>query len=365
MSTAAAVLTAKSEDHAVNALHQARRTDGLPVIVPTPERVDRMLLHAGSMDRDLVIGTVGPADGLLTFELAAINAVMAGCDPEMFPLVVAACEALTDPVMEIGPLQHTTHPLGIFAVVNGPAREWFGVHSGSGALGPGYRTNATLGRAIRLIMINVGGGVPGIGDMSTLGSPTKFGCSMAEDEERSPFDALHVSRGFAADDSTVTLLGCDGPHSLVFQVNDPDKDGDTFLRVLAGALANPAWNNIHFGKGMVAVVLNPTHADMLQKSGFTTREAVQQRIFELAAVSRSQIMAKFGTMAQYNQESKDGDTIRVVNKPEDILLLTGGGEGGGYSAYFTSWGGGLQGNMAVTKRVRFDAGCAAPVSQRS
>lgn len=356
-------LTAADESQAVEALHRARRTDGLPVIVPTPERVERMLLYASGLDRDLVLGSIGPSGGLLTIEAAAINAVMAGCDPEMFPLVIAAGEALADPAMELGPMQATTHPIGILAVVNGPAREMYGVHSGYGALGPGFRANASLGRAIRFIMMNIGGGVPGIGDMATLGSPTKFSCCMAEDEESSPFPPFHVSRGFSAEDSTVTLLGVEGPHSVFFGAEDLERDCDLLLNLLATALANPAANNINFGRGMIAVVLNPSHATMLVKGGFT-REKVQARIFELAFASQSSLMARFGTMARLNLESPGSDIIRVVRRPEDILILSSGGEGGGYSSYFGSWGGGSQGNVAITKRVRFDPGCEIPVSQR-
>lgn len=357
-----AVLEARDEDAAIEALHRDRRTDGLPVIVPTPERVDRMLLHSNGLDADLVIGAVPPGGGLLTVEKAAINAVMAGCTAEMFPLVIAACEALVDPLFDAGPLQSTTHCVTPLIIVNGPAREMYGVHSGVGALGPGHRVNATLGRAVRLIMLNVGNGIPGIGDMATLGSPAKFSCCFAEAEEESPFPPFHVSRGFDAEDSTVTLLGVEGPHSLIFSIEDADRDGDTFLRSLAAGFSNPVTNNIFFGQGMVAAVLNPVHSRLLARCGFT-RESAQRRLFELAVASRAALRDLVGDVVDIAPGEED--LLRIVKRPEDILILTGGAEGGGYSAFFPSWGGGADGNHAVTKRVRFDPGCELPESRRA
>lgn len=355
------VLEARDEYEAVEALHRDRRTDGLPVIVPTPERVERMLLHASGLDGDLVIGSVQPAGGMLTVEKAAINAVMAGCTPDMFPLVIAACEALVDPVFDVGPLQSTTHCVTPLIIVNGPARDLYGVAHEAGALGPGHRVNATLGRTIRLIMINVGGGIPGIGDMATLGSPAKFACCLGESEEESPFPPLHVSLGFRPQDSTVTLLGVEGAHSLMFSVEDIDRDGDMFLRTLAAGFAHPASNNIYFGQGMVAVALNPIHARTLARSGFT-RETAQQRLFELAVASRDSLsrIAGGNVVLAPNQDA----TLQAVQRPENILIFTGGAEGGAYSAYFPSWGGGVKGNIAVTKRVRIDDGCEIPGSRR-
>lgn len=353
--------SARNEQEAARTLARDGRTDGLPIVVPTPERVDEMLMYAGGLAPDVILGELPPAGGQLTVEKIAINAVMAGCAPEIFPLVIAACEALADPRFDIGPLQSTTHCVTPLIIVNGPARQTYGVSSGVGALGPGHPTNATLGRAVRLVMLNIGGGAPGIGDMSTLGSPAKFTCCLAEAEEENPFGPLHVSLGFEADDSTVTVLGVEGPHSLVFSFEDAPGNEDCFLRTLAAGLANPASNNIYFGKGMVAVVLNPVHARLLARKGLTRRN-IQERVFEYASVTRSALQRIVGTNVNISPQA--GETLRIVPSPNHILVAVGGEEGGAYSAYFPSWGGGVDGQHAVTRKVRYEDLCETGPSRR-
>lgn len=151
-------------------------TDGLPVVVPTSQRVEAMLTFAGDLDPDVIVGAVGLADGEATVERVAVSALMAGCTPDMFPVVLAAVEAVTDPRFNLGPVQATTHAVCPVILVNGPVRRECGVASGTGALGPGFRANATIGRALRLVLMNIGGGRPGTGDMALLGQPGKFTC---------------------------------------------------------------------------------------------------------------------------------------------------------------------------------------------
>jgi hypothetical protein len=355
------VLYACDEAAAVEALHAARRTDGLPVIAPTPARVEQMLLHSPGLDPDVVLGEVAPMGGELTVEAAAVNAVMAGCLPETFPLVIAACEAIVDPIFELGPLQNTTHCIAPLIIVNGPAAKDFGFASGVGAMGPGHRANLTLGRAIRLVMMNVGGGYPGVGDMATIGSPAKISCCIAEDEGESPFaDTLHTSRGFAPDESTVTVLGVEGPHSLIY--NFAAGEGpDGFLRMLAAGFAAPTSNNIYLGKGTVAAALNPVHARLIRDAGLTRRQA-QQRIFDFTETTWGAVR-RLGGVNVAPHLPDDGVT-HAVARPEDILLFSSGEEGAIYSAFFPSWGGGQHGNQAVTKRVRTADFCETPPSLR-
>lgn len=355
------MLSAANEEAAARALLEARCTDGLPIVVPTPERVDRMLLYAPGLPREASLGTLLPMGGDLTVEKAAINAVMAGCTPENFPVVIAACEALADPAFDAGPMQNTTHPVTPLIIVNGPARELCGLSSGVGALGPGPAGNATIGRAIRLIMINVGGGVPGIGDMATLGSPAKFALCLAEAEEASPFEPLHVSLGFAPQDSVVTLLQVEGAHSMMFALTDIGEQAELFCRTLAAGFANPASNNIYTGVGAVAAVLNPIHAKMLARAGWG-RARIQQRLFELARADRATLRAISG--ANTDTIPHAADDVRVVERPEDFLLLVSGDDGGAYSAYFPTWGGGKKGSVPVSRKVRFDDGCEIPESRR-
>jgi hypothetical protein len=358
--TIAPTLRAASEEEAAATLLDQGCTDGLPIVVPIRKRVEEMLSFS-PLDPQAVIGEIGPKNGSLSVEKAAVNAVMAGCPAEAFPLVIAACEAIADPLFDIAAVQATTHCVTPLIIVNGPARRAFNVCSGVGALGPGHRVNATLGRAIRLIMLNVGGGIPGVGDMATLGSPAKFTCVLAEAEEESPFEPLHVSLGFRADDSTVTVLAVEGPHSLIFGFEDVASGADLFLRTLAAGYANPASNNIYFGKGMVAAALNPLHARMLHQCGLTRRD-VQARLFEYACASRTSLRLISG--ANVDMASHQDETLRVVQRPEDFLVLVGGEEGGAYSMYFPTWGGGTYGNIAVTKRIRMDSLCEVPPTRR-
>src|SRR3954469_10263211 len=185
-------------------------SDGLPVVPPTPERVEAML---AGRDGSSSLGAVPPSHGEATLERVAACAVLAGCRPLHFPLVFAAVEAALDPAFNIGGQAVTPQPAGQLVVVGGPVAEAIGVHSGMGVLGPGWRANLTIGRALRLVVTLTGGGMPGRLDRSTLGHPGKLGFCIAEDEASSPWEPLHVERGFSRDDSVVTVVGCDAPLS--------------------------------------------------------------------------------------------------------------------------------------------------------
>ena len=192
------LLEAVDEAAALERLHELGCTDGLPVVVPTPERVGRMVLASG-YDGDLLLGEMGPALGACTIEHVAACAVMAGCLPDHMPIVVAAVRAVLDPSFDCTEMQATTHSITPLVIVNGPAVGWCGLHGGFGALGPGHRANASIGRALRLTMMNIGGARPGSSDMALLGHPGKFTYCLAEDEEHSPFPPLHVDLGFNAE----------------------------------------------------------------------------------------------------------------------------------------------------------------------
>ena len=190
------LLTASDESAALEDLHTRGFTDGLPVIIPTPARVSRMVLASG-LEADMVLGAMGPGHGIATIEKVAVAAVMAGCLPDYMPVVLAAVKAVIDPAFDLTEMQATTHCTAPLIIVNGPARHTCGpISSSYGALGPGHRANASIGRALRLTMINIGGGRPGTSDMALLGHPGKFTFCLAEDEENSPFPPMHVDLGF-------------------------------------------------------------------------------------------------------------------------------------------------------------------------
>ncbi len=352
----AALLEAADEYAAVEQLHELGCTDGLPVIVPTPERVQRMVLAAGQ-DGDLALGTMGPGGGVATIEKVACAAVMAGALPEYMPLVLAAVRAVIDPAFDLTEMQATTHCTAPLVIVNGPGRHWCGpVASGFGALGPGHRANAAIGRALRLAMINIGGGRPGSSDMALLGHPGKFTCCLAEDEEASPFPPLHVARGFDADDTVVTVIGAEAPHSVIFQGDADDASAaDRCLEVLAIGLANLATNNAVLRGGGGVVVLNPEHAQLLADAGLD-RASIQQRLHRLARHPRAELVRLAPAFAS---RLPAADDVPAFNDPDDILVLVAGGTGL-YSMVMPTWCAGAHRNSAVSVVAETDQYCEVP-----
>jgi hypothetical protein len=358
-------MEAVSEAAALEALHEAGRTDGLPVVIPTLDRVERMVLASG-LDPDLSLGSVGPNLGNATVEKICVNAVMAGCLPDHLPVVIASVKAITNPAFDTTEWQSTTHAISPLIIVNGPARHACGnVASGFGALGPGFRANASIGRAVRLVLMNIGGARPGVSDMALLGHGGKFGAVVAEAEEESPWAPLHTSlgvdagRNYETTDSTVTVLGVESPHS-VMSVGDADDPTapDRLLNSLAATIANVGSNNAFFRRGCVAVILNPDHAASLAKAGHT-RTSIQASLRERAT-------NPLGTLARLNPTFAgpgDADTVvHAVAKPGDILVLVAGG-GGIYSHVFPSWGAGPHHNPFVTERIELDQSCEVPTRQ--
>jgi len=352
-----ATLEAIDESDALEKLHELGCTDGLPVIIPTAARVERMVL-ATLLDGDLVVGEMGPGMGVATIEKVAVAAVMAGCLPDYMPIVLAAVKAVINPAFDLTEMQSTTHCTAPLVIVNGPARTSCGpVASGFGALGPGHRANASIGRALRLTMINIGGAQPGSSDMALLGHSGKFTYCLAEDEENSPFPPLHSSLGFSADDSVVTVIGAEAPHSVLYSGNaDDPENAEKLLSQLAVGLANFATNNAILTGGAAVVVLNPEHADIFSQANMN-REKVQQRLWQLTHKPVSQLEQYGGA---FGGGRKPGGDYKTFNKPEDILLLTAGGSGL-YSMVMPSWCAGKHKNRAVSVLVETDQFCEIPM----
>jgi hypothetical protein len=350
-------IEAASEDAAREYLHANRCTDGLPVVPPTPERVERMLEVAvmAGLDPDIVLGAVGPNMGEATVEKVAINAVMAGCLPDHFPVVVAAMTAICDPRLDISEVQVTTHQLTPMLIVNGPARIACGVASGFGALGYGHRANLTIGRAVRLCMINLGGGWPGVSDMAILGQPAMISYCLAEDEESSPFAPLHTTFGFDAGQSAVTAICTCAPQSVIALPDADDASApERLLTALALSLANVGNTSAISGKGHVVVVLNPDHAAQLHRAGFGRTE-IQRSLFE-----RSGNPADFISRLRTGRPAADpGAFQHALQAPDAIHILVAGGPGL-YSTVMSAWGGGAHGNIPVTKEIVLSDACELP-----
>ena len=353
------MLSAVDEAAALEMLHHRRCTDGLPVVIPTEERVAAMIL-AGGLERDISLGEMGPAKGVATVEKVAVAAVMAGCLPMHMPVVVAAVRAVIDPRFDLTEMQATTHCTAPLIIVNGPARHEHGpIASGFGALGPGHRANASIGRALRLAMINIGGGRPGESDMALLGHPGKFTYCLAEDEEASPFPPLHVDLGFAAEDSVVTVIGAEAPHSVLFSGEGDDPERHLrLLEVLAVGLANIATNNAVLSGGAALVALNPEHAELLAGAGLNRRD-VAQRLRELC-VHPVADLRRYSPAFAPRQGGDGAEAVRhCFASAADIIVITAGGNGL-YSMVMPSWCAGPHRNRAVSVAVETGQFCEIP-----
>ncbi|MDG2412260.1 MAG: hypothetical protein P8M21_10460 [Halioglobus sp.] len=348
------LLSAMDESQALEDLHKRGCTDGLPVVIPVRERVDRMVLASG-LDGDMVLGTMGPGHGIATIEQVGVAAVMAGCLPDYMPVVVAAVKAVIDPRFDLTEMQATTHCTAPLMIVNGPARNSCGpIASGTGALGPGHRANASIGRALRLTMINIGKARPGSSDMALLGHPGKFTYCLAEDEENSPFPPLHSDLGFDAQDSVVTVVGAEAPHSVIFAGDGDDPDAyKILLDLLAMGLANAPSNNAILTGGAAVVVLNPEHSAVLGKAGLS-RQDIASELYERCFLEGAVVKRLMGAFAGDNPKRR-----MAFRSPDQILILQAGGSGL-YSMVMPSWCAGAHANSAVSVRVEADIFCEIP-----
>jgi hypothetical protein len=306
--------------------HERGLTDGLPIIPPTEERVAAMLSGINER-RDSTLGTLVPGETDATIEKLAVNAVMAGCYPEHFPVVVAAMRAMFAPVFNLLNVQTTTHPCAPLVIVSGPVARKLGVNGGAGVLGPGFVANAAIGRAVRLALMNVGCAYPGDRDRSTHGSPAKYSYCMAENIAETPWPEFHTSLGFDQGESVVTVMAAEAPHN----VNDHEKQtGEEFLEIVADtmrALGHNTWYMTYEGKNDFAVVISPEHAALLEN---WSRRDVQQFLFEKAVRPISDL--RKGGM-WFMRDSPDwmtgGDdvTFSCVRDASDIIVLVAGGAG--------------------------------------
>ena len=298
-------------------------TDGLPIHLPTKERVDEFIATSG-MSPDEVIGHVAPQGGLATIGLIAVNAVMAGCEPEHLPVVVAAVRALLKPAFNLHLVQVTTNPVAPLAVVNGPARHSANVRWGREALSPGPGGNGPIGRAIRFVMRNIGGA--GDTDTATFGNPAKYTYCMAEDEEGSPWEPLHVWQGYAREDSVVTVLGIEAYVDIV-----PESGSTTAENLLnhLGHAMQVIGTGVYWSKGNPTYVLTPRYAQLLANKGMR-RADVQNELFE-----RGKIPVKSLPFPNINTGDwkLDGDRIQVTSSPQDIYIIVAGSPEGHHAYY--------------------------------
>ena len=318
-------------------------SDGLPLIPPTPERVERML-GATSRDPQHVVARLDPRRGEATVERIAINAVMAGCAPEYLPVLIAAVEAVADPRFNLNGIQATTNPVGPLLIVNGPIGKRIGINSGRNALGPGCRANATIGRALRLCLLNIGGAIPGEIDKAILGMPGKYTFCLGENEEESPWEPLHVERGFALEESTVTAVGVQGTNNVLILSGH----AEDALLLTADAMATMGNNNVLIGAGNPVVFFSPGHARQFVEQGFQTKRAVRQFLFEHARIPMDRFPPRevLPTHPMHERAIVDGQ-VCAVRKPDDLLVVVAGGAEPYHITYCPSFGD----TGAVTKKI--------------
>ena len=308
---------------AVQALYlESGWTDGLPIMPPTLERVEAMLASTPLSPQD-IIGEIPPNWGSATVEKLAVNAMMAGCRPEYLPVIIAAVEAMCDEVFNLYAIQATTHPCAPLIIVNGPICEELGLHGGSGAFGPGWQPNATIGRAVRLMMINVFEQRPGLLDQGCMGSLAKHGVCFGEDEEGSPWSPFHVSRGFKLEDSTVTVATIQDPEMVC---NRYGLTAESVMDAVAEVIASHGMAT--FGHQWIWIV-GYWHAQMLWNQGWD-RPAMRQYVWERAWRTQAHLK-RIG--AVIGEAVPEDETIRVyaAGSPEDIFIMAGGGDSGSYS----------------------------------
>jgi len=293
-----------------------------------------------------VVGVLPPRQGEATVEKLAVNAVMAGCRPEYFPVILAAIEALADPLFNLDSVQATTHPVAPLLVVNGPIAREIGLNAGYNAFGQGTRANVAIGRAVRLVLMNVGGGLPGAGDRATQGSPAKIAYCVAENEAESPWEPLHVEAGLAPDVSAVTVFGCEGPHNIQDHYSNT---GLGVLRTVAGAMGQAGSNNL-LGRGWPLLSLGPEHAATIARDGYSKRQ-VKEVLFEHARFPLGRLGAEYRRYQVERQHVADADDtmVPIVRTAEDISVIVVGGAGK-HSAWQPTFGDGTRPTRRVIAR---------------
>ena len=340
--------TLASKRHVVEDLGQAIElcyergwTDGLPVVPPTEDRV-RAMLDASGLAPDHEVAYITNRQTSVTAEKVAINAVMAGCRPAYMPVVVAAVEALGDPAYSYHGPATSTGGAAPLVIVNGPIRRALDMNSGDNLFGPGWRSNATIGRAIRLVMRNVIGTLPGKLDRGTVGHPGKYSYVIAENEEESPWTPLHVERGCRPEDSAVTVVAALGPHQFYNQLSSTAAG---VLGTLCDTMRNPGMA----GQPTYCLVFAGEHMRTIANDGWSKAD-IRKHVFENTK----------GSVAHYKRTGRVPGAVKpedetamrpIVLSPDDFLVVAAGGRAGTFSCYIPGWGSRTS-SAPITRKIR-------------
>ncbi len=329
-------------DEAAELCHARGWSDGLPVVPPTVERVAAML-EAARIPPDREVAHVAHRAVSITAEKVAINAVMAGCRPEYMPVVLAAVEAIGDPLWGYHGPGTSTAGAGVLVVVNGPVARELDVNAGDNLFGPGWRANVTIGRAVRLVMRNVCGSRPGGLDRATLGHPGRLSYVIAENEADSPWLPLHVERGYRREQSAVTVMAAEGPRQFFNSLSG------TAEGVLTTLCDDMRISGTVMGQPQYMLVLAGEHMRTIAQDGWTKAD-VRRFVFEHTHNSHAHLK-RTHRMAGAVGEGDETRMRPLVESPDDILVVAAGGRAGAFSAYVPGWGS-KRSSQAVTKEVR-------------
>ncbi len=309
-------------------------TDGLPIVPPTTGRVEEML-DFSPLSRDVVIGELDPLKGVASVEKIAVNAVMAGCRPDYFPIVLAVVQAIAEPEFNLRGVQTTDENVTPLILVNGPIAKQIGMNDGFGCLGPGWRANATIGRAIRLIMQNIGGGWPAVVAFAGLGQPGRYTLCFAENEGQSPWTPFHVDEGFDAAQNIVTVLRAESAINVTGGLEE-------VASVMGSAASAFSW--LH--GGIVTAAISPATAAALAKDGVSKEEA-RRWLHENGRISAEALkslwiyrnVGKAKEWPAWAGAAIEAGAVPPVADPEKITLVVAGGDVPiAQQAYFPTWG---------------------------
>lgn len=301
-------------------------TDGLPIIPPTQDAVTEMLQYT-DYRHDEIVCTLPPRNAAATAELLAINCVMAGCLPAYFPVVVTAVLAAAEEKYNLYGRQTTTNPAGHLVLINGPVRKQLDVNCAGQCFGPGWRANATIGRALRLVLRNIGGAIPQVTDMSTHGMPARYTYCVGENEEESPWEPLHVEMGHAPQTSTVTVFPGQCPvNSFEHVAKTPHR----YLGTLASTMAHLGTNGI-YRPGENMIFFAPEGAKFMASFGWSKKD-IKQALFEYARQKVKDARDRGGWFHATSPKAwidinDDEATMPVVKSPDSIFVVVAGGPG--------------------------------------
>ena len=321
-------------------------SDGLPVVTPTEERVQR-ILKGTRRDPDEVVGRIPPAMETATVRTVAIHALMAGCKPEYLPVVLGGITLMLREELNLNGVQGTMGSAAPLMVVNGPYAQKIGLHGGRGCFGPGFRANAAIGRAIRLMLLNLGGGITGLGSSTVFSSPLRYTACLTENLEQNPWQSLAVSRGYSPEDNVITCAMVDPPK---FCFDDASREPERLLTGIADTMAAMGSLNIHVPRCAVVVVMGPLHATICAKAGMSRTDA-HRRLCEMAGRTVRDLKRggawRIERAMKINVNPDDDDCfVPAIKDPRDLQLVVAGGLGP-ITAVCHGWGGG---SLAVHDR---------------